>query len=85
MSETDSTLQRTIAGLNVVIDRDACISIGACTKTAPEVFEFDDRQVVRFLSEIPDDVDRDSVLEACGVCPVQALSAFDADGDQLAP
>ncbi len=77
--------ERTIAGLRVVIERDVCIGSANCTKIAPEVFVLDAQQIITFQPEPPADIDRDRLLEACGVCPVDALSAYDAAGRRLVP
>jgi ferredoxin len=78
--------ERTIAGLRVVIERDVCIGSANCTKIAPEVFVLDAQQIITFQPDAATaDVDRDRLLEACDVCPVDALSAFDAAGRRLVP
>lgn len=81
MSETQ---ERTIAGLRVVIERDICIGSANCTKLAPEVFVLDEQRIITFQPD-PPDIGRERLLEACGVCPVDALAAFEADGRQLVP
>ncbi len=68
------TLERRISGLTVVVERDGCIGTGACTKVAPEVFELDDQQLVAFR-ESPEEIDPSRLVEACEICPVDALRA----------
>ena len=75
-------LERKIGDLTVRIDRTTCIGTANCAKVAPEIFVLDDERIVTFV-EPPDDVEPDRVVEACDVCPVDALSVFDADGRQL--
>lgn len=75
---------RTLSGLTVRIDRTVCIGSGSCARVAPEVFELDTTQIIAF-ADSPPDIDRERLLEACRVCPVEALEAFDAAGDRLAP
>ena len=76
--------QRKIGELTVRIDRTRCIGSGNCVKVAPEVFELDAEDLVTFLEEIGE-TDRDTVIEACDVCPVDALSVEDAGGEQIVP
>lgn len=83
MSDSDH-LEEELGGLVVRIERELCIGSGNCVNLAPEVFELDDRQIVTFV-ETPEDIDRDRLLEACQVCPVDALIAADEDGEQLVP
>lgn len=70
---SDDARERTINGLTVRIDRTTCIGSGSCTKVAPEVFELDSGLIVDFTAD-PPDIDRDRLVEACSVCPVDALS-----------
>lgn len=76
--------EKKISGLTVKIDRDTCIGTGSCSTIAPEVFELDDRQIITFTQDSPD-IDRERLVEACQVCPVEALFAIDEKGEQLAP
>jgi ferredoxin len=80
----DDPAARTIGGLTVRIDPLVCVGFEDCVLNAPEVFAMGADGVVCFVPE-PGPVDRDRLLEACRVCPVDALSAFDADGARLAP
>ena len=77
-------LERRISGLTVRIDRDTCISTSNCMKLAADVFEFDAEKICAF-KENPPDIERERLLEACAVCPVNALVVLDADGKQLVP
>lgn len=78
------TQERTISGLLVRIERNVCIGSANCIKLAPEVFELDPEGIVTFRTGAPD-IGRDRLLEACGVCPVDALVVLDAGGTQLVP
>lgn len=71
------TQERRISGLTILIERDLCIGSGNCIKLAPEVFELDATGVVTFrtLSNDGPDIDRERLVEACRVCPVDALVA----------
>ena len=66
------TQERRISGLTILIERDLCIGSGNCIKLAPEVFELDATGVVTFREGAPD-IDRERLVEACRVCPVDAL------------
>lgn len=77
-------LERKISGLTVRIDRDTCISTSNCMKLAPDVFEFDAEKICAF-KECPADIERERLIEACTVCPVNALIVLEADGNQLVP
>jgi len=82
MSERFS--ERTIEGLRIQIDRDLCVSFGDCIDEAPGVFEFDDDDIAVFVSEVGA-ITRKELIAACASCPVDALTAFDEKGEQLAP
>ena len=80
-------LERRLSGLVVRIDRTTCIGSGSCTRVAPDLFELDSTLVVTFADRAGDadgapEVPRERVLEACSVCPVDALSA-EPDGASL--
>ncbi len=78
------TVERQFGDLKVVIDRGTCIATENCIEVAPEVFELDDNQICRFKQDTGN-VDRDKLIEACQVCPVDALSVVDVNGKQLVP
>lgn len=59
-------VERTIAGLTVRIDRDACIATANCMKLAPDVFEFDKEEICAFRSH-ETKIDRERLIEACGL------------------
>ena len=76
--------ERTIAGLRIHIDRNLCVSFGDCVDAAPGVFELDEEDIAVFVDETGT-ISREEMIEACSSCPVDALTAFDEDGKQLAP
>jgi ferredoxin len=78
------TRERTISGLTIQIDRDLCIGSGNCVNLAPEIFEIDEENLVEFKGDTPN-IDQGRLMEACGICPVDALMAFDENGKQLVP
>lgn len=75
-------LERRIGRCTVRIDRHLCVGFGDCIDVAATVFELDEDGVVRFLDGAGDEA---AALAACAVCPVDALSAFDETGRQIAP
>jgi ferredoxin len=77
------TQERRLGGLTVVIERNLCIGSRNCVKLAPEVFVLDDEGIVTFRPDVPD-IGRDRLVEACGICPVDALIAREGDR-QLVP
>jgi ferredoxin len=77
-------LERKVGALTVRIDRTTCIGTANCAKVAPELFVLDDERIVTFC-EPSTEIPADRVVEACDVCPVDALSAFDEDGRRLVP
>jgi ferredoxin len=53
-------------------------------KVAPEIFEFDDENICAFKESAPE-IDRERLVDACTVCPVDALILLDEKGNQLVP
>lgn len=80
----DSFEERQISGHTIRIDRTLCIGSGNCVEVAPEVFVLGPDQIVTF-AQAPEDIDPDRLVEACAVCPVDALVATGPDGEQLTP
>lgn len=80
MSDGD---ERTVLGLRVRIDRALCVGFGDCITAAPSAFRLDDDGIVVFAD--PECVPREMLVRACESCPVDALTALDEDGNQLAP
>jgi ferredoxin len=80
----EDTVEREIGGLTIRIKRYACIATGNCMKVAGNTFEFDAERVCSFrLDETT--IDRERLIEACRVCPVNALIVIDEQGKQLVP
>jgi ferredoxin len=75
-------LERKVGAVTVRIDRTTCIGTANCVKVAPELFVLDDVGIIAFR-EAPADVEPELALEACRVCPVDALAVFDSDGHTL--
>ncbi len=76
--------EQTFEGLRIRIDRTRCIGSGNCVNMAPEVFELGPDQIVTFRDDARA-LDRERMIEACRVCPVDALFAYDKEGTQKAP
>ena len=76
--------ERLISGLTIRIDRPSCICSDSYTKIALEIFEIGDDDIVTFSEACPD-IDRDRLIEACSICPVDALIVIDEDGRQIVP
>jgi ferredoxin len=64
--------ERRIGTLMITIDRMNCIGSKNCVKVAPEVFQLGDDGIITFTREAPA-IERDRLIEACQVCPVEAL------------
>ena len=81
--------ERKIGSLTIKLDRDLCISSAACIRVAPQVLALDSQQVVSFNPEASEAelaaVDEADLIEACEVCPVEAITAHDDDGEKVAP
>jgi len=77
-------VERRIGDLTVGILRETCISSGNCVKVAPGVFELDEETLCSFRGT-PEETDRETVVEACRVCPVEALRVRNDSGEELAP
>jgi ferredoxin len=71
-------------GLTIIIDRLLCVGFGDCIEVAPEAFEFDKDGIVMFKDTIAE-VERDRLIQACDICPVDALTILDEAGVQIVP
>ncbi len=76
--------ERQVAGLVVKIDRLICVGFESCVEVAPDLFQMDEEGIAIFTSDT-NEVDEETVLDACKECPVDALVVLDASGDQLHP
>lgn len=74
--------EKRISGLTVRIIRENCIGTGSCNHIAPEVFVLDAQQTIEFTEATPD-IERDRLIDACDVCPVDALDILDDNGESL--
>jgi ferredoxin len=76
--------ERTIGRLIVRIDRLLCVGFEDCVVCAPLVFRMDDDGIACF-TETAGPIDEAHLIEACRICPVDALTATDPSGTQVAP
>jgi ferredoxin len=76
-------VERTVGGLRVRIDRTLCVGFGECVTEAPEAFVLDGEDLVVFVH--PEQVDRERLIRACDLCPVDALTVWDETGRQVVP
>ena len=76
--------ERQVAGLVVKIARLICVGFETCVEVAPDLFQMDEEGIAIFTSDT-NEVDKETVLEACKECPVDALVVLDASGNQLHP
>jgi ferredoxin len=67
-------------GLEVEIDRDACMGSGSCVFTAVGAFELDDDGIATVID--PAAAPEDDVLAAARRCPAHAISVR-RDGEPL--
>lgn len=79
----DPEITRRVGDLTVTIDRLLCVGFGDCIDEAPEAFEFDDEGIAILTS--PGEVERERLLRACEVCPVDAITVTDDAGRRLVP
>ena len=75
--------ERVVCGLRVRIDRTLCVGFGDCVTAAPDAFVLDNEDIAVFRA--PESVDRSCLLRACAACPVDALTVWGEDGEQLVP
>lgn len=81
-SEDDSVELR-VQDLTVRIDRNACSAFKDCIGVAPEAFRLDENGIVEFVE--PSDVEAERLIDACDVCPADALHVTDAGGKRIVP
>ena len=75
--------ERMVGLLRVRIDRTLCVGFGDCVTEAPEAFVLDAEGIAVFVN--PDGVERERLLRACDVCPVDAITVWDETGAQIVP
>jgi ferredoxin len=78
-------VERVVCGLRIQIDRLLCVGFEDCVVAAPEVFRLDEGGIVTFTEQPEEMRDRLRLIQACQVCPVDALTAIDENGNTVAP
>ncbi len=76
--------ERNISELTIKIDRTTCIGTSNCIKVAPDIFELDNEKICAFKENSPD-IEKETLVESCSVCPVNALYVIDKEGKQIVP
>lgn len=68
------------------VDKDTCISCGACGATAPDIFDYDDEGLAEVvfggdgnegMTEIPEDL-FDDMQDAADGCPTDSIKVADS-------
>jgi ferredoxin len=72
-----------VLSLRFRIDRSLCVGFGDCVTEAPEAFALDEEGIAVFVA--PHVVERERLLRACELCPVDAITVWDAAGNQIVP
>lgn len=59
--------------MEAIVNKDTCISCGACVSLCPEVYSFDESDKAEAISgDIPDEL-KDGAVEGRDQCPVDAI------------
>jgi ferredoxin len=64
------------------VDRELCVSAGACVETAPKAFGFDDEHIATVLPGAEQE-SNDKLLEVAKACPATAIMLYDEDGQEV--
>ena len=80
---TDDSSEAHVHGVRILIDRSLCVGFGDCVEAAPDAFRLDDETIAVFVA--PERVDRATLLAACDACPVDAITVWDEQGQQIVP
>ncbi|MBI1722410.1 MAG: ferredoxin [Gemmatimonadetes bacterium] len=75
--------ERQVGDLRIRIDRTLCVGFADCVKAAPDGFVVAEDGITVFVN--PERVDRATLVEACDVCPVDAITVWDHAGNQIVP
>ncbi len=70
-------------GYKIVVDREKCQGIGACVGAAPDVFKLDNEAKAVVINA--DGADDETVLMAAEACPLEAITIFGEQGEQVYP
>ncbi len=83
-ANADELMEQKFGDLTVRINRGQCIASSNYIKLAPEVFELDEEKIVSFKQDAPE-IERERLIEACDICPVDALVVTDSGDNKLVP
>jgi len=85
MTDTTAPIQsKQIGKYHVEVIRDKCIGAASCAAIAPKVFEMDEENIARVISQ--DGEDDDTKLLAAQSCPTAAIVVTDTTtGKQVRP
>lgn len=75
--QTGANRSKQIGKYRVEVIRDKCIAAGSCVFIAPKVFELDEENLVRILSQ--EGNDDESKLLAAQSCPTAAIRVIDTE------
>jgi ferredoxin len=67
----------------IAIDRQKCQGIGACVGAAPDVFDLDSSGKAIVINK--EGADDDTILQAAEACPLEAITIYDENGEQVYP
>lgn len=82
--QADVNVSKQIGKYRVDVLRDKCIAAASCTFIAPQIFELDEENLVRVISQ--DGNDDEAKLLAAQSCPTAAILVFDTEtGKQVWP
>lgn len=82
--QADVNVSKQIGKYRVDVLRDKCIAAASCTFIAPQIFELDEENLVRVISQ--DGNDDETKLLAAQSCPTAAILVFDTEsGKQVWP
>lgn len=68
-------------GYTAKVDRELCVSAGACIETAPKAFGFDDEHIAVVLPGAAEESDA-NLLEVARACPATAILLYE-DGEEV--
>lgn len=71
--------EKQVSNLKVRIYRYSCIGSSNCIHAAPDFFELDEERICSF-KETKEETEKNVIVKACSVCPVNALLVFDEEG-----
>lgn len=79
-SDTAVNKSKQIGKYRVEVIRDKCIAAASCVFIAPQVFELDEENLVRILSQ--DGNDDETKLLAAQSCPTAAIRVINTETDE---